>query len=301
MDVPTAVEEALGDETVSGRVSLKGEDALFLTPTRTIHYSSEGFLSDESVESYPHGAERIDVREKRRKTIITLDYGTDGERTLTVPGSALDDALEPIVAGVFREAGVIDRGEPVVGFYRFGELTLVVTSDRLVKHVGTAIWDEEYVTVPFADIRGLETEQGNVASQLVLKTTARTERIKTPNEGFRTVEETVRDALYEYYDVSDRAAFEAAVAPDEEGESATEEPASAAEESAGPADESESQADSEEVVFVSAANIDPAALMAELDELEAAIDEQEATIESQLALLSKQRSRIESLRDLVED
>lgn len=301
MDVPTAVEEALGDETVSERVSLKGEDALFLTPTRTIHYSSEGFLSDEAVESYPHDAERIDVREKRRKTIITLDYGTDGERSLTVPGSALDDALEPIVTGVFRETGVIEPGESIVGFYRFGELTLVVTADRLVKHVGTAIWDEEYVTVAFADIRGMETEQGNVASQLVLKTSGRTERIKTPNEGFRKVEETIRNALYEYYDVPDQAAFEAAVAPEDEGESAAEEPASEAEEPADAAAESESNADSEEVVFVSAAGIDPSALREELDELEAAIDEQEATIESQLALLSKQRSRIESLRDLLED
>lgn len=301
MDVPTAVEEALGDETVSDRVSLKGDDALFLTPTRTIHYASEGFLSDEAVESYPHDAERIDVREKRRKTIVTLDYGTDGERSLTVPGSVLDDALEPIVAGVFREIGVIDPDESLVGFYRFGELTLVVTTQRLVKHVGAAIWDEEYVTVPFADVRGLETEQGNVASQLVLKTAARTERIKTPNEGFREVDETVRNALYEFYDVPDQAAFDAAVAPDEEGESGAEESANSATETADTAADSDADADSDEVVFVSAASIDQEAIVAELDELEAALDEQEATIESQLAALSKQRSRIETLRELIED
>ncbi|MDZ7850384.1 MAG: hypothetical protein U5K70_06095 [Halodesulfurarchaeum sp.] len=299
MDVPTAVEEALGDETVTERVSLKGEDALFLTPSRTIHYNSEGFLSDESVETYPHSAERIDVREKRRKTIITLDYGTDGERSFSVPGSALDDALEPIVAGVFRETGVIDPGESVVGFYRFGDLTLVVTDHRLVKHVGTAVWDEEYVTVTFADIRGLETEQGNVASQLVLKTADRTERIKTPNEGFREVDETVRKALYEYYEVPDQDAFEAAVAPEDEDESTAEEPVDETGDPTGGT--AESGAGSDEVVFVSAASIDHEALQEELDELEAALDEQEATIESQMAALSKQRSRIESLRDLIEE
>ncbi|MFB6085614.1 MAG: hypothetical protein ABEJ84_02205 [Halodesulfurarchaeum sp.] len=300
MDVPTAVEEALGDETVTHRVPLKGENALFLTPTRTIHYNSEGFLSDESVESYPHGAERIDVTEKRRKTVITLDYGTDGERSLTVPGSALDDALEPILAGVFRETGVIDGDESVEGFFRFGELTLVVTTRRLIKHVGAAIWDEEFLTVPFADIQGLETEQGNVASQLVLKTPDRTERVKTPNEGFREVEETARNALYAYYDVPDQAAFEAAVSPEEEGDASAE--ASATDDETVPAGaETAGEPDSEDVVFVSAASIDPETLQSELDELEAALDEQEATIESQRAAISKQRSRIESLRELLED
>ena len=296
MDVPTAVEEALGDETVSERVSLKGEDALFLTPTRTIHFSSEGFLSDEAVESYAHDAERIGVQEKRRKTIITLDYGTSGERSLTVPGSALDDALEPILAGVFRETGVMDSDETVEGFYRFGELTLVVTSRRLIKHVGAAIWDEEYVAVPFADIQGLETEQGNVASQLVVKTPGRTERIKTPNEGFREVDETVREALYAYYDVEDRAAFERAVAPDEDASDDTKTDSQADREGATAAGE-----DEEDVVFVSAAGIDIDAVKAELDELEAALDEQESAIEDQLTALSTQRSRIEALRDRIED
>ncbi len=300
MDVPTVVEDALGDETVRETVSLKGEDALFVTPTRTIYYGSEGFLSDESVESYPHDAERIEVAEKRRKTIITLDYGTDGERSLSVPGSTLDDALEPILTGVFRATGVIDPDESVEGTYRFGELTLVVTSRRLIKHVGTAIWDEEYVAVPYEDIQALETEQGNVASQLVVTTAERTERIKTPNEGFRQVDETVREALFAYYDVTDQEEFENAVAPDEPEELEGEGAAGAVDEDV-PSEKAHSSTDQEDVVFVSAAGIDPESVHGELDALESAIDEQEAAIESQQAALEDQRSRIESLRDLIED
>ena len=300
MDVPTAVEAVLGDETITESVSLKGEDALYLTPTRTIFYGAEGFLSDESVESYPLTAERIDLTEKRRKTTITLDYGTDGSRSLTVPGSVTEDALYPILTGVFRATGVIETDEAVEGTYRFGELTLVVTSRRLIKHVGTAVWDEEYVAVPYEDIQGITIEEGNVASQIVLATTGRTERIKTPNEGFRIVEETVRDAVYDFYDVTDAAAFDAAVAPAEPDE------ADQDEENGPEGDTVSTSADGkpagdDEVMFVSAAGIDSDALETELDALESAIEDQEAAIESQQETLAEQRARLEALRELIEE
>jgi len=295
MDVPTAVEQVLGEEPIREGVPLKGEDALYLTPTRTIHFSAESFLSDEATESYPLDAEAIVVNEKRRKASIELDYGTDGNRSLTVPGSALDDALEPILAGVFRETGVIGEDETVVGTYRFGELTLVVTSRRLIKHVGAAVWDQDYLTVPYEDVEGLQTEQGNVASQLVLTTASRTERIKTPNEGFREVEETVRDALYDFYEVDSESAFEAAVTPEEPDEET---------EATDTDEESETEAstgeETEDVQFVQATAIDTDAIEAQLDEIESVLDEQESTLEAQLEALAEQRSKIESIRDLIE-
>lgn len=291
MDIPTAVEGVLGEETVVERVGLDGEDALFVTPSRTIHYSAESFLSDESVESYPHDAERIGLREKRRKAAIELDYGTDGERSLTVPSDHLDGALEPIIAGVFAARDVIEPEESVIATYRFGELTLVVTERRIVKHVGAAVWDEEYVDVAFEDLQGLSTEQGNVASQLVLSTPSRTERIKTPNEGFRAVDETVREALYDYYDVDSQAGFEAAVAPDEEeaGESGQDEP------------EAPSAENAETVEFVQASSLDVDAMEAKLEALAGALDEQEAAIESQQAAIDEQRAHLEALREELED
>ncbi|MBS3760505.1 DUF7115 domain-containing protein [Halodesulfurarchaeum sp.] len=300
MDVPTAVEEVLGDETITEVVSLKGEDALYLTPSRTIYYGAEGFLSDESVETYPHDAERIELTEKRRKATITFGYGTDGEGLLNIPESAIENALYPILTEVFRSTGVIETEETVEGTYRFGELTLVVTSRRLVKHVGTPVWDQEYVTVPFDDIQGITTEEGNVSSQLVVTTSGRTERIKTPNEGFRAVDETVREAVYAYYDVSDQASFEAVVTPDESDESETDVAETGGNGSNSPGD-SKSTAEDDEVVFVSATGIDPSSLETELDALETAIDEQAALIESQQEALSKQRARLESLRDHIKE
>jgi hypothetical protein len=286
MDIPTAVEGILDEETVVERVGLDGEDALFVTPSRTIHYSAESFLSDESVEAYPHDAERIGLREKRRKAAIELDYGTDGERSLTVPSDHVDTALEPLLAGVFAARGVIEPGESVNATYRFGELTLVVTERRIVKHVGAPVWDEEYVDVAFEDLQGLSTEQGNVASQLVLSTPARTERIKTPNEGFRAVDETVREALYDFYDVDSQAGFEAAVAPEEDDEAEQ---------------DTQDEPAEETVEFVQASGPDVDALESKLDALAGALDEQEAAIQSQQAAIEEQRSHLEALREELED
>lgn len=297
MDVPTAVEEALGDEPVIDTVPLKGDDALFLTGSQTVYYGAEGFLSDESAESFPHDAERIRVTESRRKAKIILEYGTDGERTLTVSSGDLEDALYPILTGVLRANGIIDPEETVEGSYRFGELTLVVTDRRLIKHVGTAVWDDDDVAVPYEGVEGLATEEGNVASQLVLKTTGRTERIKTPNERFRAVDETVRDALYAYYDVENQTAFERAVLPPEDEETPSSEATSA--EAADPFEDDTDESD--DVVFVSAAGIDTESLQREIEALESAIDEQEAAIEAQKRLLADQRERLATLRDLVEE
>lgn len=291
MDIPSVVAAALDGETVSTRVSLKGADALYVTPTRTIHYESEGFLSDEGVEEYSHDAERVSVDEGRRKATLTLDYGTDGTRSFAIPKAAVSEAVHAILGGVFRAREVIEPDESLTATYRFGELTLAVTSRRLVKHVGGAVWDEEYVSVPFESVQGLETEKGSVASQLVVSTPDRSERIKTPSEGFREVDETVREALFAYHDVDDQAAFEALVAPAEDSAD-TDEDATADEDSETETDES--------VQFVAATGTDPEEIQTELDEIEAALDEQAALIEDQLSTIEEQRSRIESLRDAIE-
>ncbi|MGB9987414.1 DUF7115 domain-containing protein [Salarchaeum japonicum] len=214
MDVPAAVDAVLDGESVAARIPLRGEDALFVTATRTLAYRADGLLSDESVTEYPHAAERITVSEGRRKSKITLDYGLEGEETLTVPAGKLDDALHPIIAGVLNHASVTAAGETVKRTYRFSELTLIVTSDRLVKHVGAAVWDEDYEEIVFDEVTDIDTEEGNVASQLVLETTGRTQRIKAPNDSFRDVRETVEDALFAAHDADSYQEFRRAVASD---------------------------------------------------------------------------------------
>ncbi|GAA0311369.1 DUF7115 domain-containing protein [Halarchaeum salinum] len=218
MDVPAAVASALSDESVAARVPLRGDDALFVTPTRTIVYHADGLLSSESVEEFGHDAERIAVDDGRRKATLTLDYGLDGERSFTVPSGRVDDVLHPVLAGVLSAAGVTDSGESVSRTYHFNELTLVVTDRRLVRHVGAAVWDGDYDEIDYTDVTGFDTEEGSVASQLVLETTGRVQRIKVPNEQFRDVRETVEDALYEAHSVSSRAAFREAMREDDEDE-----------------------------------------------------------------------------------
>ncbi|AHG04405.1 hypothetical protein HALDL1_12955 [Halobacterium sp. DL1] len=222
MNVPALVQSSLGDEDVAAHVPLKGEDALFVTPTRTVIYRADGLLSDETVEEFSHDAEGIQVSEGRRKAKITLDYGLDGEETFSVPSGKLDDVLHPIIAGVLNAAGVTQAGETVKRTYRFSELTLVVTSDRVVRHIGEAVWGPDYEEISFEAVTGIDVEDGNVASQLALETTGRTQRIKAPNEEFRDVRETVEEAVYAYHDVASAEEF-ARLNVDEDDDAATDE------------------------------------------------------------------------------
>lgn len=215
MDVPGIVQGELDGEDVAASVSLGGEDALFVTPTRTLVYRSESLLSDESVESYPHDAERVTVKDGRRKTRITLTYSIDGERDFAVPSGSADDVLHPVLAGVLNGAGVTDPGETVVQTFRFSELTLIVTSDRLLKHVGSAVWDADHEQYHFEDVTSLDFEEGSVATQIVIEVDGRPQRIKTPNEHIAVVRERLTQALFAYYDVDSLAALNALVDPED--------------------------------------------------------------------------------------
>ncbi|GAB3417810.1 hypothetical protein GCM10027435_16950 [Haloparvum alkalitolerans] len=208
-DLPSMLAGAVDGEDVVAHVDLGGEDALAVTPTRTLVYRADGLLSDESVTEYPHDVERIDVSEGRRKAKIQLEYGLDGTETITVPTKRVDDALHPILAGVLSAAGLTDPGESVLRTFRFSELTLIVTSDRLVKHVGSAVWDEEYEEFHFDDVTGLDFEEGTVATSVVLTHAGRQERFKAPNESKRAVREALIDAICEYHDVGSPAELRA--------------------------------------------------------------------------------------------
>ncbi|WP_224449163.1 DUF7115 domain-containing protein [Haloprofundus salilacus] len=223
MSLPELVQTELGDEPVAARVSLGGEDGLFVTPTRTLIYRSEGLLSDESVEQYPHNAERISISEggrTSRKAKVTLNYGLDGERSFAIPSKRLQDALHPVLAGILNAAGITDPGETVKQTFRFSELTLVVTSDRVVKHIGAPVWDEEFEEFHYDDVTDLTFEDGSVATSVVLALGTRQERFKAPNDDARAVRETLTDALCTYHDVPTLDAFRKAKARESETEPA---------------------------------------------------------------------------------
>jgi hypothetical protein len=201
MSLPETVTAYLEDEEPVADVDLGGEDRLLVTPTRTLVYRAEGLLSDETVEEYPHDAERISLTTSRRKAKLTLDYGLDGEETLSIPKAKIDEVLHPLLAGVLDANGITDPGETVKRTFRFSELTLIVTDKRVVKHIGQAVWDEELEEYDFADVTDLEFEPGNVATSVVLTHDGRQERFKAPNNDARAVEAAITDALLSYHDV----------------------------------------------------------------------------------------------------
>ncbi|KKF39933.1 hypothetical protein FK85_24805 [Halorubrum saccharovorum] len=219
MSLPELLAGTVGDEEIVAEVPLGGADQLAVTPTRTLVYRGDGLLSDESVAEYSHDVERIAVSTGRRKAKLTLGYGLDGDETISVPAKRADDVLHPILAGVLSARGVTGPGESVVRTFRFSELTLVVTSERLVKHVGSAVWDEEFEEFAYADLTDLDFEEGTVATAVVLTHDGRSERFKAPNESARAVRETLVDAVCAYHGVDSVEEFRVTVADD--GDDAT--------------------------------------------------------------------------------
>ncbi|QCS42613.1 hypothetical protein [Natrinema versiforme] len=201
MSVPGIVHSTLDGEEIAARVSLGSDDELFITPTRTIVYRADGLLSDESADEYPHDADRLTLSEGRRKTKFTLEYALEGERSFAVPAGKTDDVLHPVLAGVLNGNEITGPGETVIKPYRFSELTLIITSDRLVKHIGGAVWDEDFEEYHFDDVTSLSFEDGSVATQIVLTANGRPQRIKAPNEEANDLRERLQRALFDYHDV----------------------------------------------------------------------------------------------------
>ncbi|WP_424016009.1 DUF7115 domain-containing protein [Halorubrum xinjiangense] len=216
MSLPELLAATVGDEDVVAEVPLGGDDRLAVTPTRTLVFRGDGLLSDESVDEYGHDVERIEVSTGRRKAKITLGYGLDGDETLSVPAKRVDDVLHPVLAGVLSASGVTGPGETVVRTFRFSELTLIVTSERLVKHVGSAVWDADFEEFHFEDLTGLDFEEGTVATAVVLVHDGRSERFKAPNESARAVRETLADAVCSFHGVDSLEEFRVAAAEAEE-------------------------------------------------------------------------------------
>ena len=216
MELPELVRDRLEGESVLASVDIGGEDRVVVTPTRMLLYRSEGLLSDESVETFPLDAERLDLRSGRRKTTFELRY-VDGKRDFTVKSSRASAVLSPVLGGVLRAADIVESEESVRGAYRFSELTLVVTDRRLVRHVGAAVWDEEYEVAPFADLTGLVFEEGSVGTEVSVEVDGYPQRFKVPNEHAGSVRKTLQDAVFAFHGVDSLAELEAAVGVDDEG------------------------------------------------------------------------------------
>lgn len=223
MSVPEIVGERLGDEEVRARVPLGGDDELVVTSSRTLVYRAEGLLSNESVEEHSHEAERISVKEGRRKSTLRLDHGLEGESEITIPSSDIDETLKPVIGGVLTTVGVTQEDETVREIFRLGELSILVTDGRVIKHIGNDLWNEEFEEYAYETTTRLDIEKGDVSSQIIIEVDGRPQRIKTPTDMARAVRQAIETALLEYHDVESYAAFVDKVAP------ADEEPAQAAE------------------------------------------------------------------------
>ncbi|QLD84773.1 hypothetical protein HWV23_03270 [Natronomonas halophila] len=315
-ELPERLVEAVGDATAIELIDIGGGDIVAITPAETYCYRSEGLLSDETVDRYPHDIDRLTTEAGRRKTTIHFET-IDGERSLTVPGNVADEVIEAILKGVLRTADVVDDGETIQALFRFSELTLVVTEDQLLKHVGSAVWNDDYEAFAYEALTDLDFEEGSVATQVIVEVDGRRQRVKVPNEHAGRVRQEVQSAVFEYHDVSSLGGLRAEVREEEdEEESEADEDDTDSESSAvvdsdwsPPADQdvtslSENKASSggtDESITGSDAerNTDDAAgaTAADVDALAEQVDELTETVERQSELIEAQQETLEKLVD----
>lgn len=200
MEIPDLIKQRLGDEELESAVNLGDEDVICFTPSRTLLYYGEGLLSDDSLNVYDHDVDRLDVSEGRRKTSFTLTY-VDSEEQFTVASDRTEAVLERLLAGVLKTADVIESEESIEGVFRFSELTLVITDQRIVKHVGSYLWDPDYEEYPYANVTELDFEEGSVATYIVISVDGRPQRIKAPRGDAELVKRALTSALCSYYEV----------------------------------------------------------------------------------------------------
>ncbi|WP_299237522.1 DUF7115 domain-containing protein [Natronomonas sp.] len=217
--LPELLSEAIAGATVLDTVDIGGGDAVAVTNEATHLYRSDGLLTDESVETFGHDAERLSVRSKRRKSEIGLET-IDGATSFTVPSKVADRIVEAMLGGVLRATGVLADDDEILARFRFSELTLVVTDSYLLEHVGSAVWDADFDTVEYAELTGLDFERGSVATQVVIETATRRRRVKVPNDHAGRVRRQIQEAAFEFYGVSSIDALREALAPDTDGEDA---------------------------------------------------------------------------------
>lgn len=206
MEIPAPIRQRLGTEELESAVNLGDEDIICFTPTRTLLYRGEGLISDDSVEVYEHNVERLDVSEGRRKTAFRLIY-VDSEKKFSIANSRVEPVLERLLAGILETADVIESDESIEGVFRFSEMALVITENRLVKRVGTYLWEDDYEEFPYANVTDLQFEDGSVATSIVISVDGRPQRMKAPRGDAKLVRRTLTSALCEYYDVDSLAAL----------------------------------------------------------------------------------------------
>lgn len=203
MQLPGIVARELDDgEDVAATASLGGDDRLVVAAGRTLVYRAGGVLSDESVEVLSHDVARLTLAEGRRKATLGFEYAVEPDRELAVPLDRLERVLQPLLAAVMRDGGVTAPGERVHRVFSFSELTLAITDERLLKHVGAALWDDDHESIPLEAVTDLSYEEGSVATGVVLTVDGRKERLKAPNDRLPEVREHLESALLAAHDAA---------------------------------------------------------------------------------------------------
>jgi hypothetical protein len=86
---------------------------------------------------------------------------------------------DPLIRGAIHAKNTLQQGESIKKICRKGELTIVLTNMKILKHIGTSLWDIDFESFDLETISKIYVDAGGISSELIIESNNRLHRIKT--------------------------------------------------------------------------------------------------------------------------
>ena len=180
MELPDVISDmVLDDEIILSRTLISNSVEMIVTSTRLFLYRGTSLINTESFEEYKLNVDRISISPDRKKAQITLDYGSNRTIEFQAYRKYLDMIYEPLIRGVIHANNILQQGESIKKIYRKGELTVVLTNMKILKHIGTSLWDLDFENFNLETISRIYVAEGGSSSEVIIESNNRLHRIKT--------------------------------------------------------------------------------------------------------------------------
>lgn len=181
MELPDVISDLiLDDETILSRTLISNGVELIVTSTRLFLYRGVGLINTESFEEYKLNVDRISISLDRKKAQIILDYGINRPSVeFQAHRKYLDMIYDPLIRGAIHANNTLQQRESIKKICRKGELTIVLTNMKILKHIGTSLWDIDFESFDLETISKIYVDAGGISSELIIESNNRLHRIKT--------------------------------------------------------------------------------------------------------------------------
>lgn len=201
MTLPGGVSVLVGEDDIIDQVELDTHRMLYVTSTRAIAFRERSLFTEESVEVFPTNVKRLLLNRGKRQSTVTFEYTDRDDRELQLPSDATPPSIRALLESVVRATDVLEGDESIIELYRLNELTVIVTDQRLIKHVGQALWALPFDSIDYETVRDIESEVGQMSTGVFIRTTEGSDRFKLPKDVADRFVSRLEEAVCDYHDV----------------------------------------------------------------------------------------------------